>query len=580
MPVSRADVESFLAVDLGTIHTRASLFDVVDGEYHYIATGIAQSTLDAPFNDIGECVHNAIASLQEISGRTMLTKESRVVIPSNAEGIGVDRMVMTYSAGPELRLVIAGLLPEVSLGSAQRLAQSIRSKVVETISINDRRKAEVQVDSIIKGKPDLVLLCGGTDNGANRSVLKLVELIMLVCRVLPQNNRPKVIYLGNAFLASKVKEILKKWTHVATAPNIRPSLEVENVTGTMEMLGNVMTYLRGQSIGGFDGVARGCSTPPVPTAHAMGKMVQFLSRINEPTKNVLAVDVGASVTTVASSNLGNLSLSVLPYGLGTSANNLAQPALIEQMLQLSPVPLSADALRDYLWQKSLYPNSLPMTEETFAMEQAALRLALRLAARDFISNGRSDFLVAEPILVCGAPINHLPTPEHSLLVLLDGLQPCGVSTLILDRNNILAGLGAIARINSILPVQILESNAFLNLGTVIAPISRARFGTHILKVTLEDESNNKTRVDIHQGTLATLPLKLAQIGRITVEALNGAVIDTLHDRRSLSFKVVGGYCGVIIDARGRPLALPKEPARRQELYNKWSISLGIKAGQV
>ena len=65
-----------------------------------------------------------------------------------------------------------------------------------------------------------------------------------------------------------------------------------------------------------------------------------------------------------------------------------------------------------------------------------------------------------------------------------------------------------------------------------------------------------------------------------MEALNGAVIDTLHDRRSLSFKVVGGYCGVIIDARGRPLALPKEPARRQELYNKWSISLGIKAGQV
>jgi len=578
MPVSRTDVESYLAVDLGTLHTRASLFDVVDGEYHYIATGTAPSTVDAPFNDIGECVHNAISSLQEISGRVMLSKESRVVIPTNAEGIGVDRMVMTYSAGPELRLVIAGLLPDVSLGSAQRLSQTIRSKVVETISINDRRKPEVQVDSIIKNKPDLVLLCGGTDNGANRSVLKLVELIMLVCKVLPQNNRPKVVYMGNAFLASKVKEILKKWTNVATAPNIRPSLEVENVTGTMDMLGNVMTYLRGQSIGGFDAIARSCSTPPVPTAHAVGKIVQFLSRVNEPNKNVLAVDVGASATTVASANLGNLALTVLPYGLGTTASNLATPALLEQMALLAPGPFSLDTARDYLWQKTLYPNSLPMTDETFAIEQAALRLALRLAARDFISRGRSDFLMAEPILLSGASINQLPSPEYSLLALLDGLQPCGITTLLLDRNNILAGLGAIARVNTILPVQVLESNALLNLGTVIAPISRARFGSHILKIALEDENSNKTRIDIHQGTLATLPLKMGQTARITIEALNGAVIDPQHDRRSLSFKVVGGYCGVIIDARGRPLTLPKEPARRQELYNKWSVSLGIKTG--
>jgi hypothetical protein len=307
-------------------------------------------------------------------------------------------------------------------------------------------------------------------------------------------------------------------------------------------------------------------------------MVQFLSRINEPTKNVLAVDIGASTTSVASANLGNLTLNVLPYGLGTAASNLAQPALLEQMQQLSPSPLSIDTARDYLWQKTLYPNSLPMTDENFAIEQAALRLVLRMAARDFISRGRSDFLVAEPILVCGAAITQLPTPEHSLLALLDGLQPSGVSTLILDANNILASLGAIARVNTILPVQILESNAFLNLGTVIAPISHVRPGTHILKITLEDESGNKTRVDIHQGTLATLPLKLSQIGRITVDALNGAVIDPLHDRRSLNFKIVGGYCGVIIDARGRPLVMPKEPARRQDLYNKWAISLGIKTG--
>ena len=579
MASSLIDAESFLAIDLGSVYTRATLFDVVDGEYRYIATGNAPSTVDAPFNDIGECVHNAIINLQNISGRMIVNKDAKIVIPTNPEGIGIDRMVMTYSAGPELRMVVAGLLPDVSMGSALRLAQTIRGKVVDTLNINDRRKPDLQVDSILKGKPDLIILSGGTDNGANRSVLKLVELIMLVCKVLPQNKRPKVIYIGNAFLASKIKEILKKWTNIATAPNIRPAIDIENMSAAQDMLGNVLTYLNGQSIGGFENTARICTTPPMPTSHALGKMVQFLSRINDPAKSVLGLDIGSSATTVASAKLGNLSLNVLPYGMGSAANNLASPTLVEQIVQLSPVALSPTTVRDYLWQKSLYPNSLPMTDETFAIEQAALRLILRQAAREILSRGRSDFLAAEPIMITGSSITQLPSPEHSLLTLLDGLQPIGTTTLILDRNNILANLGVIARVNSMLPIQVLESNAFLNLGTVIAPISHVRPGTQILKITMEDENGSKSKIDIHQGTLATLPLKMGQGARVNIEAFNGAVIDPINERHSISLKATGGYCGVIIDARGRPLLLPKESSRKQDLYDKWAISLGIKTSK-
>ncbi|MCE1253620.1 MAG: glutamate mutase L [Anaerolineae bacterium] len=579
MASSLVDAESFLAIDLGSIYTRASLFDVVDGEYRYIATGVSRSTHEAPFNDIGECVHNAIANLQDISGRVILTKDARIVMPTNAEGIGIDRFVMTYSAGPELKMVIAGLLPDVSLGSALRLAQTIRGKVVDTIGINDRRKTELQVDSILKGSPDLIVLSGGTDNGASRSVLKLVETIMLVCKVLPQNKRPKVMYIGNAFLAGKIKEILKKWTNVATAPNIRPSIDFENLTGAMDILGNVLTYLNGQSIGGFEGTARLCTTPAAPTAHAFGKMIQFISRINDPVKGVLGVDIGSSATTLAVAQLENYALKVLPCGMGSAASYLAHPGFVEQIALSVTQPVSQDVIRDYLWQKSLHPDMLPLTEETFAIERAALTLILRLAAREALAQTRRDFLQGEPILVTGSSINNMPCPEHSLLTLLDGLQPVGVTTLILDRNNILASLGVIARINSLLPVQILESNAFLNLGTVISPISRARPGTHILKVTLEDESNNKTRIDIHQGTLAALPLKMGESARISIEALGNVVLDPTHQRRTLNLKAVGGYCGFIIDARGRPFTLPKEPGRRQELYHKWFVSLGIKTGE-
>jgi len=71
---------------------------------------------------------------------------------------------------------------------------------------------------------------------------------------------------------------------------------------------------------------------------------------------------------------------------------------------------------------------------------------------------------------------------------------------------------------------------------------------------------------------------MGQNAKINVEALSGAVIDPVSQRHTLNLKVMGGYCGVIIDARARPLILPKEPNRRQELYNKWAFSLGIKTG--
>ena len=38
-------------------------------------------------------------------------------------------------------------------------------------------------------------------------------------------------------------------------------------------------------------------------------------------------------------------------------------------------------------------------------------------------------------------------------------------------------------------------------------------------------------------------------------------------------KVIGGRLGVVIDARGRPLQLPKQPESRIELLNHWQRML-------
>ena len=60
------DAETLLAVDVGTVNTRASIFDVVDGRYRLVATAKAPSTAAAPLFDIGEGVRMALDRVQTI----------------------------------------------------------------------------------------------------------------------------------------------------------------------------------------------------------------------------------------------------------------------------------------------------------------------------------------------------------------------------------------------------------------------------------------------------------------------------------------------------------------------------------
>ncbi len=45
---SLVDAESVLAIDIGSLNTRTLLFDVVDGQYHFIASSTAPTTATAP----------------------------------------------------------------------------------------------------------------------------------------------------------------------------------------------------------------------------------------------------------------------------------------------------------------------------------------------------------------------------------------------------------------------------------------------------------------------------------------------------------------------------------------------------
>ncbi len=583
MPSSLVDGNSLLALDVGAANTRAVLFDVVEGEYRFIASGSAPSTVEAPFKDVSEGARNAIENLQAVLGKTLLDGGRNLITPSQSNGTGVDALVVTLSAGPTIRAVIVGLLKDVSLESARRLAESTYARIVETISMSDPRKPEQQIDAILRAKPDLIVIAGGTDGGASRSIHKLLEPIGLASFLTPEEKRPFMLFAGNEKIKDEVKETLEKQAAVLRfSPNVRPSLETEDLDPAQSELAQMVVDIRKRQIQGVDLLNVWSGGHVLPTGYATGRMVRFLAKIYASSKGILSVDIGASAAIISAGFKDKATLNIYPqFGLGENLAGLLNYTTLEDILRWSALDISVGVLRDYLYQKSLYPSAIAATKEDLAMAHAAARqalfLAMQSAKRDFprtAANIKPNLTpLFEPILAGGGALSDPSHPGQALLLLLDSLQPVGVTTIILDQNNLLPLLGAAASQNNILPVQVLESGAFLSVGTVISPVVDANYGTPILRAKLTYANGSEARADLKFGSLETLPLPSGETGTLEIQALRGADIGFGAGRGS-KFPVSGGALGVVFDGRGRPLNLPADGVRRRELIKKWSWTLG------
>ncbi len=575
------DADTILAVDVGTVNTRASFFDVVDGRYRMIATGRASSTAGAPLFDVREGMHVALDEVSNITGKPFFDEAETLVIPTTAGGAGVDAFVSTASAGPHLRTLLVGLMPGVSLESARRLAGSTYLEVIDEIGLMDRRREEAQMDLILNAKPDLVFMVGGTDGGATASVIRQIETVSMAANLLPTTQRPAMIFAGNTSLGAAVMERFQDTSAVAVIPNIRPDLAEEVLGPARAKLGELVNQLRVQRIAGFDDLHGWSGGYTMLTADAFSRVVRYLSQVYDPDKGVLGIDVGAAHVTVAAAFDGNLSSKVYSdLGLGISLPGILRHTPIEDVTRWLPVEVSATQVRDYIFNKAIYPGTIPAELNDLHIEYALLRELVRAgisrSRTDWELGGSSELMPAlEPIIASGGAIARAPRPGYAALALLDAVQPRGITTLVLDPYNLIPAVGAAASLLPMVTVQVLESGSFVSLGTVVSPVGKSREGRPVLRIRIEPESGGDTIEGIvRYGQLILLPLRQGEHARMTLRPERGFDVGFGGRGKAGALRVAGGALGVIIDARGRPLELDKDPDRRRELNQKWLYDLG------
>ncbi len=576
------EAETLLTLDVGSVNTRASLFDVVDGRYRLVAHGRASSTAGSPLFDIREGMQMALDQVQVITGRPMLDEGETLIMPSTAEGSGVDVFVVTSSAGPAVRAMVVGLMPGVSLESARKLATSTYLQVVDEIGLMDRRREEEQIDLILSAKPDLILMVGGTDGGASASVLRMVETVGLAAGLFADGEQPQLVYAGNRTLAAEVMERFDERISVALVPNVRPSLGQEDLAPARLRLSDVIAEMRARRIAGHDDLKAWAGGSISLTADAFGRVIRYLSQVYDPDKGVLGIDLGASQVTVAAAFDGDLHLTVrTDMGLGEVAPGVLRYAKLDEVVRWLPMDDPPSSVLDYIYNKSLHPSTIPTELNELHIEYALARETIRNAlmlSRSSWSRGAKDVSILppmEPIIASGAVLARSPRPGFAALALLDAVQPRGISTLVLDPHSLIPAVGAAAGSLPMVTVQVLESGSFVSLGTVVSPVGGGRPGKPALRVRLEPEGGGEpSDMRVRLGQLVLLPLRQGEHGRLTLRPERGFDVGFGGAGRAGALRVAGGVLGLIIDARGRPLELASDPGRRMELNQKWLYDIG------
>lgn len=574
-----------LAIDCGTVLTKAVLLDQVDGSYHFVARGVALTTASSPWNDVTVGIQRAIAHLEDITGRVLLDEAGHLIRPQQGPLQGVDACVAVSSASPPLRAVLAGLVPELSLASAQRAIASTYTVVEDTLVQAPYRRLsdEEQVRRLLQHRPDVVCIVGGADGGATAPILELVESVALACSMLPEDARPQILFAGNAALRQKVAEIVGGQAAVRSVDNVRPSLETENTVGLWQELDRLYQERRLATLPGGETLQSWLSVPLMSAAESFARQVQYLWYLDESPKGTLGIDVGAAHTVVAAVFGGQVYLTIgTNGGIALGAEGIAERKGVDALLQWMPTPLKPEQIRGALVNRSLWPASIPQETEDLWLEQAVVREAIRevlKTASQVWNVGQARPYphltpLLDPILVSGSALAGAPRPGQVALMVLDAVEPIGVTTLLLDLHGLAPILGAVGLLKPLAAVEAVDNGGFVNLATVIAPVGTARKGEIVLRIRIHYERGGHLDVEVPFGSLEVLPLPAGEEAVLEIRPRGRFDVGLGGPGRGGKRRVRGGLVGIIVDARGRPLQLPADPLVRMAQIQQWLWDVG------
>jgi MutL protein len=360
-----------------------------------------------------------------------------------------------------------------------------------------------------------------------------------------------VVWAGSRLLAHEVVSLFEADAAESVA-NPRPTARDEDTAPLREHLVNLMHRVVSDE--------ESAHLSPVTLPRAVGALAEAGGL------SVLAVDIGArSALRVLASPAGETSVRVSASG-GVSRVAL-MPGGVGRVGRLASDAGDDAAIADLLQTQRAHPATIPQLPEELAVMQAATRVALAALVED-VAASPVDLVIGSGLSIAAAP-----RAADMARMLLDGVRPVGVTQLAVDSASVLGPLGSLAEDELAEGLRLLADDLLLPIGTSI--VTRGgEPGDVAMRVTVQRPGwPTPSPVAVRVGQLQVVPLARGVEAELIIEL--GPGISLGSGRRSQQVRVMatGGSVGLMVDARGVPIGLPRRGDDRRAMLAAWGDAL-------
>jgi hypothetical protein len=383
----------------------------------------------------------------------------------------------------------------------------------------------------------------------------------------------KVVYAGAPQYVEAVRRMLQG---VGDVTRIDPLVNQGQLGTISTAIGVMHEHAIIQRLPGYELLSSWSRVAPVASATSLSSLIRFLAQ--HYAMNVTAVDLGGSTTTImiAGEQGEFIPLVNTNIGVGAHLNEVLQKVGLQRITRWLPFAITEDEVRQFALNHMTQPQTLPTDSRELLLMQAFAREAIALTVEMAQKSGNGVLPDTDLILATGGALAHAPKNGQVALMLLDALQPRGVTSLVLDSTMLISQLGAVATVAPVMAVQVNENDAVSHrLGTCVIPFGNVQPGQLAVRVGVEYSNGRQLNVDVMGGTIEVIPLQVNEQALLTL--FPAPTVDVglgPGERARAAEEIDGGLIGLIIDARGRPLALPNDDAERQARLLQWTQALG------
>ncbi len=576
--------ESILIADCGAVATKVGLVDRVGSEYRLIGMTRTATTVEPPVADVSVGVRRALAQLETLIGRPLLTDRGELLAPEQEGGAGADAFVAVTSAALPLHGAVMGLSRDLSVASAQRALASTYFVVDSTIAVDEESGRwgttardgraggpSAAVENLAASRPDVIVMAGGVDGGALTPLLEMANIIASIGAAMEEGTRPLVIFAGNRDARGQVAERIGGLMEVRAVDNVRPELDVENLAPLQSEIEAIFYERRVKQVPGLAKLSGWAARPVMPTLAAYEKVAQFLSKRYD--LRVLALDLGgASLAQIYADGTRTARMMLPDAGLGYGLDQLLARVGIDRVARWLPNALDLEQAHACLLNQALRPWTTPTLPED--------RLALNALAREAIAltaghNQNGKATAADLVLLGGAPVARGSKPNALMLLALDALNLRGIFSVAMDASGLAPACGVLAQVNPEAAAQVIERDCLVTLGTAMVPVSAgAPTEGALLQTRVTTPTGGQLEVQVDAGGLELIPLGLGEKARVEIRPAFGVDLGVPLKNGIFQREMEGGTVGLVIDARGRPLPFSDNLEQQRERAQNWLWEVG------